>query len=699
MGETKPATGVISYRISLMIAIPALVLITGALLAWHTYLSTRESISGLAQTLFGQVADQTASQVRTHVSEAAPAVDLLTSLLSDDTAPTTSDDSVRRLLRVLVANPGFEWVTYSQPDGTFIGATRRAGAVIVNRGHVIDGKSIIDEYTVDPDGSWKLARHSDDYTLDPRTRPYYKLAVAEKKRVWVGPYIFFDEGVPGVTCAEPVYGRDGALRGVVTIDFDLNILSTFVGTLHPSPHARVFVYTSQGEILAHPTLRATVHRNGSDEGTLVTAADVTDGATRIYFAELAKHGALAQAAAPTEVIAGGMRFYASTRSFDASDGLPWKVGAIAPESDFLGDLDRTTRNSLLVSLAAVVLAITLAGVLARTVATPLANLAREMERIGGFQLDGADPSPSFFTEIEVMNRGLVGMKGSLRSFASYVPRDLVRAVLASGEEAVLGGKTKPMTVFFSDLAGFTSFSETMSPDELVALLGDYFDAMTKVIGARGGTIDKFIGDAIMAFWNAPTSEERHAALACEAALACVRKLEDMKRESPVYAVLSARIGIATGAALVGNIGSRERMNYTVMGDTANLASRLEGLGKQYGTSILVSEATYHAAKGAIVMRAVDMVAVKGKSQAVRIFEPLALRSETKSESLEREAASLEALDAYLGQRFGDAARAWERMLTLAPGDKAAQLMLDRAAAYAVTPPAPGWDGVWVITEK
>ena len=231
-----------------------------------------------------------------------------------------------------------------------------------------------------------------------------------------------------------------------------------------------------------------------------------------------------------------------------------------------------------------------------------------------------------------------------------------------------------MTVFFSDLAGFTSFSETMSPDELVALLGDYFDAMTKVIGASGGTIDKFIGDAIMAFWNAPLSEERHAILASEAALACVQKLEAMKRESSVYAVLSARIGIATGPVLVGNIGSHERMNYTVMGDTANLASRLEGLGKRYGTSILVSEATYQAAKGAIVMRAVDVVAVKGKSKAVRVFEPLALRrepeTEAESESLAREAASLEALDAYLEQRFGDAVQAWERMLVLAPSDKA-----------------------------
>ena len=298
-----------------------------------------------------------------------------------------------------------------------------------------------------------------------------------------------------------------------------------------------------------------------------------------------------------------------------------------------------------------------------------------------------------------MNRGLETMKGSLRSFANYVPRDLVRAVLASGQEAVLGGQTRPMTIFFSDLAGFTSFSEAMSPSDLVALLGDYFDAMTRVIGDRKGTIDKFIGDAIMAFWNAPASEEHHATLACEAALACIQRLAEMKRSNPAYAVLSARIGIATGDVLVGNIGSRERLNYTVMGDTVNLASRLEGLSKQYGTSILVSEPTCQAARATVVMRAVDVVAVKGRSQGVRIYEPLARRSEATPAALGREAASREAMDAYLARRFDDASRAWGRCLELVPEDRAARVMRDRASAFASAPPPDDWDGVAVMHEK
>jgi adenylate cyclase len=291
------------------------------------------------------------------------------------------------------------------------------------------------------------------------------------------------------------------------------------------------------------------------------------------------------------------------------------------------------------------------------------------------------------------------MKGGLQSFASYVPRDLVRAVLASGQKAELGGSTKPMTIFFSDLAGFTSFSETMTPAELVELLGRYFDEMTKVIASRGGTIDKFIGDAIMAFWNAPADEPLHAVRACEAALACARRLDELKGTEPGFARLSARIGVATGDVLVGNIGSHERMNYTVMGDTANLASRLEGLGKMYGTTILVSESTQLAAKDAIVMRAVDVVAVKGKAKGVTVYEPIALCDEHDAAAEKRAALSVEALDAYLGQRFDDAAAAYDRMLEIVPSDGAAIAMRDRCHEMAKHPPGEGWTGVAVMKEK
>jgi adenylate cyclase len=662
---TGPDGGrLLSYRVSLVVAIPLLVILTGAIIAGNSYVTTRATIGNLASSLFTQVADQTAEQARAHVRQASPAVDLLAAQLSDEDAIPPGDELGRRLLAVLRANSGFAWVAFADPAGGITGAQRTAdGALVVRQSRAGSG-------------------------YDPRTRPFYTGAVAARKRVWIDPYASSGKRFPGMTCAAPVYARDGALRGVVTVDFDLDTLSAFVATLHPSPNARVFIYTEAGTILAHPSARVVAGAEQGKEGALVTGETIDDEVVRQYFR--------APGAARFEVQ--GARYLSASRSFD-HEGLKWSVAAVAPESDFTGDIDRTTRFSLLAALAAVVVAVLLAATMANRIASPLVHLASEMDRVGHLELTDAAPPRTIFKEIALMNRALVTMRRGLMNFAVYVPRDLVRAVLASGARAELGGKTKPLTVFFSDLAGFTSLSEGLSPDALVKLLSGYFDEMSKVIAARRGTIDKFIGDGIMAFWNAPHDEPDHAVLACETALACQRKLDEMKKADPSLSRVSARIGIATGDALVGNIGSSDRMNYTAMGDTVNLAARLEGLGKVYGTRILVSEACRNAARQAVVMRAIDVVAVKGKKVGVKVYEPLALAGEGNEIAETVSRLSELALDAYLARRWDDAIAHFESILTAMPHDVAASTLRDRAREYAREPPPADWSGAYVMTEK
>ena len=223
--------------------------------------------------------------------------------------------------------------------------------------------------------------------------------------------------------------------------------------------------------------------------------------------------------------------------------------------------------------------------------------------------------------------------------------------------------------------------------------------MTKVIQAHGGTIDKFIGDAIMAFWNAPKDEPDHAALACKAALACQRKLAEMRKDDPRLKDLRARIGLATGDVLVGNIGASDRMNYTVMGDSVNLASRLEGLNKAYDTPVMIAEATHAAAKDEVLARPIDVVAVKGRAVGIRVYEPLALvKDATKEERLVCE-ASAHALDAYLARDFAKAIAGWNEVLRVLPSDAAAKTMKARAEEYEKAPPPPDWNGTHVMHEK
>jgi adenylate cyclase len=220
--------------------------------------------------------------------------------------------------------------------------------------------------------------------------------------------------------------------------------------------------------------------------------------------------------------------------------------------------------------------------------------------------------------------------------------------------------------------------------------------MSTIIMAEQGTVDKDMGDGIMAFWGAPLDVKNHAAQACIATLRCQRRVRELSAKG---VSLTTRIGLATGKVLVGNIGSTDRLNYTVMGDTANLASRLEGLNKQYGTESMISEETFEQAREHVVARPIDVVAVKGKKQGVRVFELLALAADNDATAQAVADASTRALAAYLETRFSDAVAAWDEVLALRAGDKAAGIMRDRARLYAQTPPPAGWSGVMVATEK
>lgn len=290
-----------------------------------------------------------------------------------------------------------------------------------------------------------------------------------------------------------------------------------------------------------------------------------------------------------------------------------------------------------------------------------------------------------------------------QAFSLYLPAPVVDRMVAEGRAPTLGGETRELTVWFSDIADFTSWSEHMPPAQLVQFLNDYLSEMTDILDRHGGFVDKYIGDAILAVFGAPVDDPDHALHAVEAALACQHRLDEMGREvsRTIGRPLVARIGINSGQALVGNIGSRRRFNYTVMGDAVNLASRLEGANKSYGTDILVSDTTMAGCADRIKFREIDLVRVVGRSTPVRIFEPLGLAcaEEPTPERMERDrrlARFATALDAFRSRRFAAAAEAFAM---LAEVDAVAAHYADRARALAESPPEEDWDGITNLTEK
>lgn len=288
------------------------------------------------------------------------------------------------------------------------------------------------------------------------------------------------------------------------------------------------------------------------------------------------------------------------------------------------------------------------------------------------------------------------------AFQRYLPPSVVDEVLKVPlDELKLGGDRRELTVFFSDIRGFTGISETLAPEELVSMLNVYLGEMTDIISRNHGTLDKYIGDSIMAFWGAPLPVEQPAVAACMSALENHERLAELREEFRARGLpeLYARIGINTGPMLVGNMGSDQHFSYTVMGDAVNLASRLEGAGKQYGVSILIGSATHEAAREHIEVREIDLIRVKGKAAPERVFELLARRGEL-SEAQERlRGAFLAGLEAYRARDWAAATARFEAALEIEPGDGPSRVYLERCRLYTDEPPPADWDGVFVMATK
>jgi adenylate cyclase len=285
-----------------------------------------------------------------------------------------------------------------------------------------------------------------------------------------------------------------------------------------------------------------------------------------------------------------------------------------------------------------------------------------------------------------------------KSFALYLAPAVIEKMLASKKAPELGGETRNVTVYFSDVAGFSTFSEQMSPMQLVALMNEYLSGMAEIIEEHGGFIDKYIGDAIVAVFGAPLDDPDHARNAVLAALDCQACLEELNQRagSLMGHRLAQRIGLNTGEALVGNIGSRRRFNYTVMGDVVNLASRLEGANKFFGTDILVSEATVALTGSTFAWREIDAIGVKGRSSAVHVYEPLAESGRETLEQSERAAAYAAGLERWRSADFSSAAINFARF---ADCDPPSARFLERARNFSAHPPGPDWKPVNRLTEK
>jgi class 3 adenylate cyclase len=285
-----------------------------------------------------------------------------------------------------------------------------------------------------------------------------------------------------------------------------------------------------------------------------------------------------------------------------------------------------------------------------------------------------------------------------RTFALYLAPPIIDKMVSSKRPPQLGGEMRLVTVFFSDVAGFSTFSERLAPTEVVTLMNAYFSEMGSIIEEHGGFIYQYVGDAMVALFGAPLDDPDHACNAVRAALRCRQRLDEINRSGALFMghQMRQRIGINSGDVLVGNIGSRRRLSYTAMGDAVNLAARLEGANKFFGTSILASDATFRLTGSAFLWRELDSVRVKGRSAAVNIYEPLAETGQETAEQVSCVDAYAEGLARWRAGEFAEAATVFARF---ADTDPPFAVLAARAQKFAASPPGPDWDSVNTLDEK
>jgi len=287
------------------------------------------------------------------------------------------------------------------------------------------------------------------------------------------------------------------------------------------------------------------------------------------------------------------------------------------------------------------------------------------------------------------------------AFGRYVAPSLVNDILKDPTKLVLGGEERRLTVFFSDIRGFTTISEGLTPQALVKLINDYLTPMTDIILKSGGTVDKYMGDAIMAFWGAPIWQEDHAARAARTALEMMVKLREMQADWEKKGIpkLDIGIGLSTGPLTVGNMGSHMRFDYTVMGDSVNLGSRLEGLNKEYGTHIIVPKFTYEEINSQFVLRQLDNIRVKGKKQPIKIYELMGEKSSSDGKLREVVEMFEAGLQAYMARDWDKAEKLFMGVLNLRHGDGPSTTLLARVKDLRTSKLPDDWDGVYVMTKK
>ncbi|WP_432738548.1 adenylate/guanylate cyclase domain-containing protein [Maridesulfovibrio sp. FT414] len=547
-----------------------------------------------------------------------------------------------------------------------------------------------------------------DVKYDPCIRPWFQAASVSDQPVLNDVYIFAFSGEPGLTVSRRF---DGKVPGVVGIDISLANLADFMERQMVGADCEIMIYGSNGKLYGYHSqekLTAAIHRKEDSSISEVSVAGLKNKVLDLIVETYEGHGD--DELRIQNLLVDGKKYISLVDPLPSEYGKELFVAVAVPESFFTGPIARIGQKTLLVSVGILLLFVPIIYYVAKRLSRPLNELTRSVEKIRKFELDSPVQVHSNIVEIRDLSLATETMRSTLNAFGSYIPRPLVESMIVNRIVPKLGGERKKLTFLFSDIKDFTSIAETLSPEELTSSITNYFTMMSQIILFSGGTIDKYIGDAIMAFWNAPVEDADHVRKACLAALRCrdeIKRFNSRCRECSEPEMIT-RLGVHTGEAVVGNIGSSDRMDYTAIGAAVNVASRLEGLNKFLGTEILVSENTAKESGDGFLFRFAGRVMPKGTTVSLGVYELLGtscgsvgeLAEFAVSSEEEERAASWEyAFNILLSHRYAEAVTAFDLHCGRFGDDPLCGYYLDMARRFMTQSDNVCWTGEVVFDAK
>lgn len=662
-----------SFRSALLALVLGLILVSTLATTYFGLGGMRKLIRALLDKQIATTLDAVTSLVEEHFEPAERLLSTIADDISDGRVPTANPEELGRILADdLRYEEGVSWLGFGYPDGRFAAARTENGDYYVNVSEPGGGPP--KEWLVDGRGGLLPHVHPGlPAAYDARERPWFTAAEkADGQPVWTPPYDFAHGG-RGITAARAIRDEAGRPGGVLMIDFLFKDVAAYIDRLANDFRGEPLVFSLNGSLLASPSALS--------EPSILEAIR-----EQMRETPLPPRSRQESRVVVIEVPHGDDTYFVGLRRIVVTGGLECVGAILFRKSEVFQAVDASVKFSIGTAAAALLVSLAAGFLLSARIASPLGEISREVAKLGNFELGGRPLPHSTIREVRVLSDSVGRMRTGLQSFARYVPVDLVRELVRGGGVAALGGERRMVAVLFSDLAGFTSYAEKTEPEEASELLTMFFESFGEAVDANGGVIDKFLGDGLMALFNAPERIPSPEAAACRAALAALRAWEPEARARK----LDVRVGLHCGEVLVGNVGTRSRFSYTAIGDAVNLSSRLENLNKLYGTRILAS-ATFRklAGESEFVWRALDRVGVAGRGEPLEICTLAGLRADAGEADLRMAADSDRAVAAFFDGDFDLAGR-----LLAAIGDAAAGVLAGRIpAARAARVSDPSWSPV------